>query len=178
MGAFELVVLLVVGVGVLLVIVVATYVLVSLTKKKPHAHPRYLADRQIPLRRWAQGALAAKTINRIVDSFPGEQQGQIRLQLAANLKAIISQRLLPRKDGGRIAALEIMRTTSTIQGYIEQPEKTSLIRDAIIDGQSQYGMQIFDHHLKALYLAGEITLDVATSASSSPNDFQRSLVFN
>ncbi len=121
---------------------------------------------------------AAKTINRIVDSFPGEQQGQIRLQLAANLKAIISQRLLPKKDGGRIAALEIMRTTSTIQGYIEQPEKTALIRDAIMDGQSQYGMQIFDHHLKALYLAGEITLEVATAASSSPNDFQRSLVFH
>ena len=100
------------------------------------------------------------------------------MKLAANLRAIISQRLLPKKDGGRIAALEIMRTTSTIQGYIENPDKTALIRDAIMDGQSLYGMQIFDQHLKALYLAGEITLEVATSASSSPNDFQRSLVFS
>jgi twitching motility protein PilT len=121
---------------------------------------------------------AAKTINRILDSFPAEQQQQVRLQLAANLRAIISQRLLPRKDGGRIATLEIMRTTSTIQGYIEEPSKTALIRDAIKDGKSQYGMQIFDQHLKYLYLAGEITLEVAVSASSSPNDFQRSLVFD
>jgi twitching motility protein PilT len=119
---------------------------------------------------------AAKTINRIIDSYPGEQQNQIRLQLAANLKAIISQRLLPRKDGqGMIPAVEVMRSTSTIENYIQEPEKTALIKDAIEAGRSQYGMQSFDQHLRDLYHAGILDLETAVSAATSPSDFQRAL---
>ena len=57
------------------------------------------------------------------------------------------------------------------------PEKTALIRDAIIAGRSQYGMQAFDQHLKELYDAGTISLEVAMSAATSPSDFQRALTY-
>jgi len=120
---------------------------------------------------------AAKTINRIIDTFPSEQQMQLRLQLAANLKAVVSQRLLPRIDGGRVVAVEIMRSTSTVQEYIANPEKTSGLRDIIAIGREQYGMQLFDQHLKELYQAGVISLETAVSAASSPSDFQRALAF-
>ena len=70
-----------------------------------------------------------------------------------------------------------MRSTSTIVEYIEVPEKTALIRDAIIAGRSQYGMQDFDQHLKELYEAGTIALETAMSAATSPSDFQRALTF-
>jgi twitching motility protein PilT len=120
---------------------------------------------------------AAKTINRIIDSYPGEQQNQIRIQLSANLRAIISQRLLPKADGkGMVPAVEIMRSTSTIQDYIQVPEKTTLIKDAIEAGRTQYGMQSFDQHLRDLYQKGTISLETAVSAASSPSDFQRALV--
>jgi twitching motility protein PilT len=121
---------------------------------------------------------AAKTINRIVDSFPHEQQPQLRLQLAANLRAVVSQRLLPRTDGGRVVALEIMRTTTTIQDCIENPEKTAGIRDVIGIGREQYGMQLFDQHLRDLYIAKQISLETALGAASSPSDFQRALSFD
>jgi twitching motility protein PilT len=118
-----------------------------------------------------------KTINRIVDSFPAEQQMQVRLQLSANLKAVISQRLLPTTDEKRIPAVEVMRTTSTIQEYIEVPEKTAQIKDAMTAGRSQYGMQVFDQHLRDLYEAGTITKEVAMAAATSPADFERALTF-
>jgi twitching motility protein PilT len=120
---------------------------------------------------------AAKTINRIIDTFAAEQQQQVRLQLAANLKAIISQRLLATVDNSRVPAVEVMRTTSTIQEYIEVPEKTALIRDAIMAGRSQYGMQAFDQHLKELYEAKKISLETALAAATSPSDFQRALTY-
>ena len=120
---------------------------------------------------------AAKTINRIIDTFPPEQQLQLRLQLSGNLKAVISQRLLPRIDGGRVAALEIMRGTSTVQEYIADPEKTSSLRDVIAIGRDQYGMQLFDQHLKDLVQGGVITMETALTAATSPGDFQRAMQF-
>jgi twitching motility protein PilT len=121
---------------------------------------------------------AASTINRIIDSFPPHQQFQVRLQLAANIRGIISQRLLPRKDGkGRIIAVELLVSTKTIQAYIEEPEKTALIKDMIEAGRSQYGMQSFDQALTELYNSGKITLETALSASDNPADFKRALLF-
>jgi len=120
---------------------------------------------------------ASKTINRIVDSFPAEQQQQVRLQLAANLQAIISQRLLPARAGGRLPAVEVMRTTAMIRDCIEHPEKTAHIRDAIAQGRDQYGMQLFDQHLRDLYQQELIDLDTAMAAATSPADFQRALSF-
>ena len=120
----------------------------------------------------------AKTINRILDIFPGYQQMQVRHQLSANLKAVVSQRLLPLADGsGRIVACEIMRTTRTIQSYIEEPDKTDNIKDAVEAGRSQYEMQSFDQHLTELYQTEKITLEAAVEASSSPADFERALTF-
>ena len=70
-----------------------------------------------------------------------------------------------------------MRTTSTIQEHIEVPEKTALIRDVIIAGHDQYGMQGFDQHLKELYDGGHITLETALAAATSRSDFQRALTY-
>jgi len=120
---------------------------------------------------------APKTINRIIDTFPANQQMQVRLQLAANLKGIVSQRLLTTLDGGRIPAVEIMRWTTTIEDYIVNPEKTSLIKDAISAGRDQYGMQTFDQHLMQLYEKKLISVETAVAAASSPADFQRALTF-
>jgi twitching motility protein PilT len=117
------------------------------------------------------------TINRIVDAFPAEQQRQIRLQLAASLKAVIAQRLLSTTDDKRVPTVEIMRSTKTIEEYIEIPEKTAMIKDVIAKGQSQYGMQTFDQHLRELYEAGTITMETAVAAATSPADFERALTF-
>jgi twitching motility protein PilT len=121
---------------------------------------------------------AVKTINRILDVFPGFQQQQVRYQLGASLRAVCSQRLLPKADGkGRRVAMEIMRSNATIKDYIESPEKTDALKDVIEAGRTQYGMQSFDQHLTELYHAGVITLETALDAASSPSDFQRALDF-
>ena len=91
---------------------------------------------------------ATETINRIISVFPPHQQKQIRLQLAAVLKAVISLRLLPRADGlGRVPAAEVLISTAYIRDCIENKEKTKMIKDAIAQGTSQYGMQTFDQSL-------------------------------
>lgn len=122
---------------------------------------------------------AAGTVNRTIDTFPAEQQNQVRLQLSENLKAVISQRLLPKKDGnGRIVAAEIMVATTTTKSYIAEPEKTAKLKEAIEAGKSQYGMQSFDQALTELYKMGEITFEVAMANATSPSDFQRALQFD
>jgi len=121
---------------------------------------------------------AAKTINRIIDVFPAEQQMQVRYQTAANLQAVISQRLLPLADGkGRIPAVEIMRSTESIRNAIEDPEKTGLIKDLIEKGRDVYQTQSFDQHMSRLFQQGLITREVAIAASSNAADFERALAF-
>jgi len=116
---------------------------------------------------------ATETINRIISVFPPHQQKQIRIQLAAVLKAIISMRLLPRADGlGRVPAVEVLISTAYIRECIEQKEKTKLIRDAIAAGTSQYGMQTFDQSLFMLYKSGLITLDEAIRRASNADEFK------
>ena len=116
---------------------------------------------------------ATETINRIISVFPPHQQKQIRIQLAAVLKAVISMRLLPRADGlGRVPAVEVLISTAYIRDCIEQKEKTKLIRDAIAAGTSQYGMQTFDQSLYTLYKSGLITLDEALRRASNPDEFR------
>jgi len=115
---------------------------------------------------------ATETINRIISVFPPHQQKQIRIQLAAVLKAIISQRLLPRADGlGRVPAVEVLISTGYIRDCVETKEKTKLIRDAISQGVSQYGMQTFDQSLYLLYKNGLITLDEARRRATNPDEF-------
>ena len=116
---------------------------------------------------------ATETVNRIISVFPPHQQKQIRIQLAAVLKAIVSMRLLPRADGlGRVPAVEILIATSYIRDCIENKEKTKLIRDAITQGTSQYGMQTFDQSLYLLYKNGLITLEEALRRATNPDEFK------
>src|SRR5215813_7957205 len=105
---------------------------------------------------------ATETVNRVISVFPPHQQKQIRLQLAAVLKAVISQRLLPRADDrGRVPAIEVLRATGYIRDCIENKEKTKLIRDALAAGTSQYGMQTFDQSIYTLYKRELITMEEA-----------------
>ena len=102
---------------------------------------------------------AAKTIDRLVDIFPPDQQQQIRVQLSTSLKAVISQRLLPRATGGRIAAFEIMFVTGAISNLIRE-NKVANIQQSIQLGQ-QYGMITMPKSIDNLLAQGLITEQVA-----------------
>jgi twitching motility protein PilT len=122
---------------------------------------------------------ATKTVNRIIDTFAPHQQQQVRYQLAANLKSVISQRLIPRADAmGRIPAVEILIATNIIQQYIIEADKTSFIPDIIAKSRMQYQMQTMDQHLTELFRAGTISLEIALNAATNPSDFQRALEFD
>jgi twitching motility protein PilT len=116
---------------------------------------------------------AVETINRIIAVFPPPEQKQIRMQLAATLRAVISQRLVRRADGaGRVPAVEVLISTAFVRECIMTPEKTRLIREAIAVGTSQYGMQTFDQSLYDLYQQGLITYETALENASNPDDFK------
>lgn len=116
---------------------------------------------------------APETVNRIISMFPPHQQKQIRIQLAAVLKAIISMRLIPRSDGkGRVPAVEILINTPYIQDCIINPEKTKLIKEAITQGVSQYGMQTFDQSLFFLFQKNLITYEEALKWATNPDEFK------
>ncbi|HEV8202386.1 MAG TPA: type IV pilus twitching motility protein PilT [Candidatus Polarisedimenticolia bacterium] len=119
---------------------------------------------------------ATETINRIISVFPPHQQKQIRLQLAAVLKAAVSQRLMPKADGnGRVPAVEVMRTTNFIRDCVENKDKTKLIHDAIAQGTSQYGMQTFDQSIYQLYKKDLITMEEALRRATNPDEFKLKL---
>ncbi len=119
---------------------------------------------------------ASKTINRLVGVFPADEQNIVRMRLAENLKATVSQRLLPKKDGhGRVVAAEIMIVTLSVQECIKEPKKTDQIKDFIEKGRDMYGSQSFDQHLSDLYRSGVLTLSTAKSAATNPADFERAL---
>ncbi len=115
---------------------------------------------------------AVESINRIVGMFPPHQQGQIRLALAAVLKGVISQRLVPRADGkGMVPAVEILVMTARIRELIEDPKRTREIRDAIAGGRNPYGMMTFDQCLTDLVQTRHITYEQALASSTTPDDF-------
>lgn len=116
---------------------------------------------------------APETINRIISVFAPHHQRQIRLQLSTIIKACISMRLIPKKDGqGRVPAIEVMINTPYIAECIRDREKTGLIRDAISAGVSQYGMQTFDQSIYHLYKEGYISYEQGLRYSSSPDNFK------
>jgi twitching motility protein PilT len=120
----------------------------------------------------------AKTVGRLLAIFPQEEQDLARQRLADNLRATVSQRLLPRADGkGRVPACEIMIVTGTVREWMAEDNNPSTIRDIVEKGQSQYGMQTFDQALIDLYRGGLITLDEAKAAATNPSDFIRALHF-
>ncbi|HEY7676803.1 MAG TPA: type IV pilus twitching motility protein PilT [Candidatus Methylomirabilis sp.] len=115
---------------------------------------------------------AAETISRIISVFPPYQQKQVRLQLSAILRGVVSQRLIPRADGqGRVPAVEVMVGTAAVRESVADPEKTRRINELIATGGSQYGMQTFDQSLMSLYRRGLVTYEEALRWSSNPDDF-------
>jgi twitching motility protein PilT len=118
---------------------------------------------------------ATETVNRLIDLFPPTHQRQIRVSFAAALKAIVSQRLLPRADGrGRVPTIEILINTGRVQERIMDPEHTFEITDVMAEGEF-YGMQTFDQSLVALVMEGLVTEDEAREASTTPHDFTLTL---
>jgi twitching motility protein PilT len=116
---------------------------------------------------------APESINRIIAVFPPHQQRQVRLQLASVLKAVISQRLMPRASGqGRTAAVEIMITTPFIRDCIIDKEKTNQIHSSIAGGTSQYGMQTFDQSIFGLFQKGIVSYDDALRYASNKDEFK------
>jgi twitching motility protein PilT len=114
---------------------------------------------------------AAQSIDRIIDSFPSAQQSQVKIQLAATLKGIVSQRLLPMISGGRVPAVEVLLGTPAVSSIVRDG-KTHLI-DSVIQTSKDKGMIGIDSSLAALVLSGSISLDVGKSYSLHQDDFLR-----
>src|SRR6266852_4708924 len=115
---------------------------------------------------------ATETINRIISAFPPFQQKQVRLQLGSVLKAVVSQRLVPRADGkGRVAAVEVLVANSRVREMVEDKDRTKEIPAAIAQSYTTYGMQTFDQSLMLLYRHNVITYEEALRQSSNPDDF-------
>ena len=113
----------------------------------------------------------AQALDRIVDVFPGEQQTQIRVQLANTLSGICYQRLLPRVDGGLVAAFEVMQATGAVRNLIREG-KTNQLRNVLLTGQHD-GMQTLEMSLTALVRDGVISYDEALAVSLHPKEIGR-----
>lgn len=117
----------------------------------------------------------ASTINRLVSFFPAEEHIQVRARLADNLKAIVSLRLLVnKKQNGRVPAVEVMRSSRSIQECIKDPARTHEITEFIARGRSEH-MQTFDQHLLDLLKANKITMEGALNTATNPTDFHTRL---
>ena len=113
---------------------------------------------------------AAKTIDRIVDSFPGAEKDMVRTMLSESIRAVISQTLLKKRDGtGRVAAYEIMIATPAIRNLIRE-NKIAQMGSMIQTGQ-QYGMQTLDQSLSALLKRGLISIEAARAKAQSAQSF-------
>jgi len=112
---------------------------------------------------------AAETIGRMVEFFPAVKQDQIRAILAGVLRGVISQRLLPRQQSGRVAAVEVMVNNSRIADLIRE-SRSEEIPDAIAEGQF-FDMQTFTQALIELVVAGEVDRETAANASTNRHDF-------
>lgn len=118
---------------------------------------------------------SVQTINKIVDAFPGDQQNQIRQQISESLLAVLSQRLIPKKDGkGQVMAMEIMIINSAIANMIRE-EQTHQIESVIQTGKKE-GMQLLDDDLLRLVKEDQITVEVAIENSSSPQSLKNKFV--
>jgi twitching motility protein PilT len=114
---------------------------------------------------------AAQTIDRIVDVFPEEQQGQVRLQLSNVIEAVFSMRLIPAIAGGRVVGYEVMLGTSAIKTSIREG-KTHQI-ESILQTSQEVGMNTIEKSLVTLIRQGKITLEVAQSYSLRPEELTR-----
>jgi twitching motility protein PilT len=112
---------------------------------------------------------AAESLGRMIEFFPAEKQPQIRSIMAGTLKGVISQRLLPRADRGRVPAVEVMVTNARIQDLVRE-NRPDEITDAIAAGEF-YEMQTFAQALITLVLSGEVDRETAANAASNRHDF-------
>ncbi len=115
----------------------------------------------------------ANSIDRIIDAFPAEQQGQIRVQLATVLRTVVSQQLLPDVDGGLIPSFELMHTNTAIRNLIREG-KTHQIASAISAGAAE-GMWSMDQSIAAHYQAGKISAQTALDHADTPEQLRRRL---
>jgi twitching motility protein PilT len=114
---------------------------------------------------------ATESINRMLDFFPPHQHGQARSMIAGTVKGVISQRLVPGADGGRVAVCEILRMTGRVRDMIVDPSQTGKLVEVITSG-GYYGMQTFDQALYGHVKAGRVTFEDAMRVASSPHDFK------
>lgn len=114
---------------------------------------------------------AAESIHRIIDVYPAHQQPQVRAQLAFVIEAVITQQLLPKINGGRVVALEIMVATPAIRAMIRD-DKVHQIQSLIQAGQ-KYGMQTMNQSLHHLYTTRQISLETGMSSARDPDELRR-----
>ncbi len=114
---------------------------------------------------------ASQTIDRIIDSFPPHQQNQVRVQLSSTLQGIISQRLIPRLDSGRVLASEVLLATNAVQANIREG-KTHMI-DSIIETSKDVGMYTIESSLADLIREGLITRDIGMQYAVRPDELAR-----
>jgi len=114
---------------------------------------------------------ATESINRMLDFFPPHQHGQARSMIAGTVRGVISQRLVPGSDGGRVAVCEILRMTGRVRDMIMDPAQTGKLVEVITSG-GYYGMQTFDQALYGHVKAGRVTFEDAMHVATSPHDFK------
>ena len=112
---------------------------------------------------------AVKTIDRIIDIFPAEQKSQVRSMLSESLQAVVAQSLLPRKDKGRVVALEIMMATTAVRNLIREDKIYQI--PSVIQAGGKQGMQSLDQHLMTLVAEGKIERTVAAQRADNPKLF-------
>src|SRR5918999_4155709 len=114
---------------------------------------------------------ATETVARLIEFFPPQKQLMVRTILAGVLRGVVSQRLLPKVGGGRVAAVEVMVNTARIADLIRDPAKTDGIAEAIEDGDF-HQMQSFSQHLVQLVLDELVELETAANAATNRHDFE------
>jgi twitching motility protein PilT len=117
---------------------------------------------------------APKTVDRIIDVFPADQQQQVRIQLAATLRGIIAQQLLPKANSdGRVAALEILIGVPAVRNIIREGKSVQL--ESVIQTGAKYGMIVMDNYLLSLYEKGLIEIEVVLNRASNPDYIRKRL---
>jgi twitching motility protein PilT len=115
---------------------------------------------------------AAQTINRVISFYAPHQHAEVRFMLSSALAAVISMRLVPRKDGrGRVPAVEVLINTAAVRDQIRDMDKALAIPDLIREGAVQYGMQSFDQSLMHWYTQGVISYESAVFFATNPSEF-------
>src|SRR3989339_1611799 len=116
---------------------------------------------------------ASQTIDRIIDVFPEEQQSQVRLQLSSVLEGVVSQRLVPTLNGGRMSIAEIMTGSSAVKSIVREGKTHQL--DNVIQTSAEFGMATLEASLAQAVKDGKISIDVATAYALRPEDIGRLL---